>query len=1072
MSDLAQLRRMRENWVQANRENKFEEGILNLLTELYPDNAHFIYELLQNAEDAQASKVTFLLDKDSFVCRHNGKRKFTEQNVEAITSIGKSTKRDDVNQIGKFGVGFKAVFSYTTCPRVYSGDFAFEIRDLVCPVEIAPMPALGDDTVFEFPFDKPGKPANTAFDEVRQGLDELSETTLLFLSNIEQICWEIIGGETAVITRFAPSPLHYEIEYLRNGRERRTLEWLKLSDQVEGLPHHHVSLAFAMEPLEKTSSGSANMDRLSDRYKIVRTNGQVSIYFPAEKETSKLRFHIHAPFASTVARDSIRTRRENEPLMAQLAKLLRRSLHVIRDEGLLTTEYLEVLPLPDDELSVFYKPLLDAVLDEMRAHPLTPTNHKRHAPACRLVQGSSALKELLNQDDLNFMLGTAGDSSVVWAANALRNSRAERLLRALQIRELENEKFANLIAVKASPKLTFTKNPTTGNLEKSLNGQFGVSADSIRATLWGWFDAHDDSWMQQLYCALYEFTSQKYPHLRSWSDVPIVKVSDGRYLSATKTYFPADGVEEDEVFPRVRVSVFSSGKSDSQKAAAKSFLTGIGVQEVGPREDVERILRTRYSRESTFPSFETHLKDMELFLKYWEEEPYKADLFSNFLIFSSEDEKFWCPPVGVYLDEPYLETGLLHIYGSSAIGKDRIIFGLSRRYHEYAKLAKRLVAFAKAVGVVHRLVIQQVTTALHPHSGELRVDWLKRGAQKRDTGRDEDFMIEGLEKWLATPSAGVSKAIWMTMRGADKDVLEARFQANRSQPLRRQPSSLVLKLRELSWVPLKDGTMATPAKTTERTLAQGFPVDNTNGWLTAVGFGDEERRENESYRQKENEVISDGFANLEEYETVTEILRQIPESERKQVLEELRARCSNQRPDEQTFPERPVRNAELRTSRVKQRAEETPEKETTRATRGVQVGYQDVKAQARDYLQEQYTNEFGVMFCQICKKELPFKVENGEYYFEAIEVIEDLPKRFREGYLSLCPNHAAMYRFANGDKDRGRSMVEVAVGREMELTLAGNQQAILFTETHLADLKASLQSLADAGSGIKEPSGP
>ena len=49
MSFLDPLRKRRSDWVRANRENNFEEGILNLLTELYPDNAHFIYELLQNA---------------------------------------------------------------------------------------------------------------------------------------------------------------------------------------------------------------------------------------------------------------------------------------------------------------------------------------------------------------------------------------------------------------------------------------------------------------------------------------------------------------------------------------------------------------------------------------------------------------------------------------------------------------------------------------------------------------------------------------------------------------------------------------------------------------------------------------------------------------------------------------------------------------------------------------------------------------------------------------------------------------------------------------------------------------
>lgn len=144
MTFIETLREDRLFWLEANRRNNFEEGIKNLLTELYPDNAHFIYELLQNAEDAEATKVKFILRPTGLCFLHNGKRQFTENDIESITSIGQSTKRDDFNQIGKFGVGFKAVFSYTQTPKIYSGQYAFEIHDLVCPREIPQIPQILD----------------------------------------------------------------------------------------------------------------------------------------------------------------------------------------------------------------------------------------------------------------------------------------------------------------------------------------------------------------------------------------------------------------------------------------------------------------------------------------------------------------------------------------------------------------------------------------------------------------------------------------------------------------------------------------------------------------------------------------------------------------------------------------------------------------------------------------------------------------------------------------------------------------------------------------------------------------
>ena len=62
-----ELHKKRKNYVQAARENNFEEGLRDLLSHLYPDNAHFIYELLQNAEDAQASEIHFRLESSRLV---------------------------------------------------------------------------------------------------------------------------------------------------------------------------------------------------------------------------------------------------------------------------------------------------------------------------------------------------------------------------------------------------------------------------------------------------------------------------------------------------------------------------------------------------------------------------------------------------------------------------------------------------------------------------------------------------------------------------------------------------------------------------------------------------------------------------------------------------------------------------------------------------------------------------------------------------------------------------------------------------------------------------------------------
>ena len=64
-------------------------GIRKLLVEqLYPDRAHFIYELLQNAESCLATQAQFTLDDTSVSFQHNGQRAFSEDDVWSITTIG------------------------------------------------------------------------------------------------------------------------------------------------------------------------------------------------------------------------------------------------------------------------------------------------------------------------------------------------------------------------------------------------------------------------------------------------------------------------------------------------------------------------------------------------------------------------------------------------------------------------------------------------------------------------------------------------------------------------------------------------------------------------------------------------------------------------------------------------------------------------------------------------------------------------------------------------------------------------------------------------------------------------
>src|SRR2546426_7180431 len=152
-----ELSLMRKRFDDSVQENKFDKGIRHSTVEKYPDPVHFIFELLQNAEDQGATEAQFALSADNLVFRHNGKP-FTRADVENITGIGNSDKTQEANKIGRFGIGFKSVFAITDRPEIYTllegKPFAFAIEDLVVPVTIRRNYEKSNqyNTQFTFPF--------------------------------------------------------------------------------------------------------------------------------------------------------------------------------------------------------------------------------------------------------------------------------------------------------------------------------------------------------------------------------------------------------------------------------------------------------------------------------------------------------------------------------------------------------------------------------------------------------------------------------------------------------------------------------------------------------------------------------------------------------------------------------------------------------------------------------------------------------------------------------------------------------------------------------------------------------
>ncbi|MBR5545186.1 MAG: AAA family ATPase [Clostridia bacterium] len=363
-------------------------GIKNSVVEKYSDQAHFIYELLQNADDANATTARFILEPERLIYAHNGTRHFSVSNPEtedmdsesgvlgdinAITSIANSNKTEA--SIGKFGVGFKAVFQYTSTPHIYGPDFKFRIDRFIVPtlLENDFVGRKPDETLFVFPFDHSERSAKEAYEDISEKLRNLS-FPLLFLSKLKNIEFEfenVLGlyGKEIVSSRLFDDTVAEKICLTQNDGDNLYDENLWLFSRLDDLNRRY-SVGFFLD----------------EKGQLRPINEPAFCFFPT-KEVTNLNFIVHAPFLLTDSREGIRAGvLHNDNMLEKLAMLAADSMVYLRDIGsessvrLITDNILNIIPVdsevfsdPSDKRKVSFLPFYNAIKDKFASELLLPT---------------------------------------------------------------------------------------------------------------------------------------------------------------------------------------------------------------------------------------------------------------------------------------------------------------------------------------------------------------------------------------------------------------------------------------------------------------------------------------------------------------------------------------------------------------------------------------------------------------------------------------------------------------------------------------------------------------------------
>lgn len=522
-----------------------------LLADRYADRTHFIFELLQNAEDALqrrcgwtgSREVSINLSQEQLRVSHYGEP-FSPSDVSSICGIADSSK--EVTAIGRFGIGFKSVYAFTDRPEIHSGDEGFVIENYVWPRAVEAVERENDETVIILPLTDGGA------EEIERGVKRLGARTLMFLREIDEIAWTVEGGSAGRYMRI-------ESEQQGNGVRKIALlseeeegdseeEWLIFSREVSRSQRAvgHVEAAFRIGP-------GADGDR-KDIVPIA--DSPLVVFFPTVLQTH-LGFLLQGPYRTTPSRDNVPpTNPWNQHLITETATLLTETLRWLRDNGLLTAATLRCLPLERLKFleGNMFRPLFLAIRNAFRSEPLLPDIQGSHvaAPDARLAR-TSDLRKLFGSKELSELY--APRTRVNWLSSQITQDRAPGVRHYL-IHEL---KIAEL---------------TPTSLLSKLNRVF--------------LEARTDGWVRQLY----EFLNDQPAVVRQMRlrNPPLIRLETGEHVVAKKNgephVFLPGGLETE--FPTVRRAVCETRE-------ARAFLKSLGLTEPDPVDDIIQNVLPRFT---------------------------------------------------------------------------------------------------------------------------------------------------------------------------------------------------------------------------------------------------------------------------------------------------------------------------------------------------------------------------------------------------------------------------------------------------------------------------------------------
>lgn len=1048
-----------------------------LLSDLYSDRTHFLYELVQNAEDAchRAAidlkergpfKISFSLFKDKLEVRHNG-IPFTKADIVAICGIVAGTKQSDPSQIGKFGIGFKSVYAFTDSPQVYSGEYSFTIKNYVLPEEIAHRKdVLLGETLFVIPFNHSSVSQAQAYREIEAHLPNLGLRTLLFIKRIQEISWRTATGQGNYVRLIEPGKQNrIVLASTENGKPKAAEKWLVFSAVSKVTEDHRLEIAYRL-----------TTDQRIGREMITKEiDSKLFAFFETQKETH-LGFLIHGQYHTTPARDNIHLDDFNRNLIEQTAKLVSESIPMVKSLGMLDVSFLNSLPIRSEYfVETEFELIYASVKEKLRsAEALLPTDSAGFVSARDALLGrGKEFRNIVSSEQIGYLLRRKNSR---WLDDEISNDKTPDLRRYLMqeigVEEVDPERFARLI----------------DDLFMSIQSNEWV------ARFYAFLIDQRALWKRKYY-------GEEEGPIRS---KPIVRLSEGTHTmpfdaeGKPLAYLPSRNSDLKSIFPTVSPELASDQK-------ARQFLEELGLK---PPDNfaaiLDRILPL-YAKNNINPkSSPTNKQHVVWIAKTVEESKHsyherKTELMSKvkstpFLFARNivSGAQAYKKPLEVYASSDY--TGNTNI--ENFLDGNNNVWLLSDRYVGTVSTDE--------LGDLGCQTKIRVRCAAPNWEGHVILTDQPSQHQRGMYGFDPNSDIDGLDYALQHITIERVKVIWNLLLenpGCIYGEIEFSTRKDFSAPSKTSEfSKLGVKLTTNSWLPCLDGKFRKPLECMLEDLQNDLDKTSSQVQLVAqkLQFKVSEEAKLLSKLPEARRAIYERLrvAGPDTLEKINRILQaesvhpaSAPSANdfRNKMEDGLyEPSSSSQSPDQghqaTSWTGITLEEAEKIRGEFGKNFQEKLEKsieQVKEKVRTSEITDSEKTSQVKQYLLEQYDGN-----CQVCNTRLDLG-PNKTPYFDVFRIIEaaELKGWTEEDFnvISLCPNCHALAKHGGHDfrqivekaREVSKGLAAPEEVREnsgdyyiVQIVLAGKEAKIFYTPGHMAKFQAFLDFLDKGGDNI------